>query len=141
MRRITDVVVSVIGSLLLAPVVAAVAVAVRCRSGRPVLFRQERAGRHGRPFTIIKFRTMRPPMYRGEPDGARMSALGRFLRASSLDEVPQLWNVMRGEMSLIGPRPTLPEQVAHYSDRQRGRLAVRPGLTGWAQVRGRNALT
>jgi hypothetical protein len=84
---------------------------------------------------------MRPPAYPGEPDSARSIPLGRLLRASSLDELPQLWNVIRGDMSLIGPRPTLPEQVVHYSARQRGRLAVRPGLTGWAQVNGRNSLS
>ena len=141
MRRVVDVVVSAVGALALAPVGLVIAVAIRCESGSPVLFRQQRAGRHGRPFTIVKFRSMRPAAYAGERDLDRTTAVGRVLRASSLDELPQLWNVLRGDMSLIGPRPTLPEQVAHYSVRQRGRLAVRPGLTGWAQVHGRNALS
>jgi lipopolysaccharide/colanic/teichoic acid biosynthesis glycosyltransferase len=141
MRRIVDVVAGGLGGLLLVPVAAVVAVVIRCRCGSPVLFRQLRAGRRGEPFTILKFRTMRPERFPGEPDAERLTPLGRALRSSSLDELPQLWNVLRGEMSLIGPRPTLPEQVVHYSPRQRGRLAVRPGLTGWAQVRGRNALS
>ena len=126
--------------LVLAPMLAVIAVATRFALGRPVLFRQERCGRHGAVFAIWKFRTMREPHYPGEPDAARTPALGRLLRASSLDELPQLWNILRGQMSVIGPRPTLPEQVARYSDRERGRLAVRPGLTGWAQVHGRNAI-
>lgn len=141
MRRAADVVLSLLGALVLAPVAAVVAALVLARCGAPVLYRQQRAGRHGRPFVIVKFRTMRSPRFPGEADAARLTPLGRFLRATSLDEVPQLWNVLRGDMSLIGPRPTLPEQVVHYSPRQRGRLAVRPGLTGWAQVRGRNALS
>ncbi|WP_214405096.1 sugar transferase [Pseudonocardia lacus] len=141
MRRTVDVVVGALAGLLLAPVAGVVALAIRLRHGPPVLFRQVRAGRHGEPFTILKFRTMRPERFPGQPDADRLTALGRRLRSTSLDELPQLWNVLRGEMSLIGPRPTLPEQVVHYSARQRGRLAVRPGLTGWAQVRGRNALS
>jgi len=140
-RRAADVVLSLLGGLLLAPVTAVVAVAVLSRCGAPVLYRQQRAGRHGTPFLIVKFRTMRPPCFPGEADAVRLTPLGRFLRTTSLDEIPQLWNVLRGEMTLIGPRPTLPEQVVHYTPRQRGRLAVRPGLTGWAQVRGRNALS
>ena len=139
MRRLLDVVLSSAAGVLLAPVMAVVAVLVRLRLGRPVLFRQRRSGLHGREFTIVKFRTMRPEEYAGEPDAARDTSLGRTLRATSLDELPQLWNVAIGDMSLIGPRPTLPEQVVHYSERQRGRLAVRPGITGWAQVKVRNA--
>jgi lipopolysaccharide/colanic/teichoic acid biosynthesis glycosyltransferase len=141
MKRLVDVVVSALGALVLAPVATAIAAAVWCGSGPPVLFRQQRAGRHGEPFTILKFRTMRPATHPGEPDVDRTTAVGRLLRSSSLDEIPQLWNILRGDMTLVGPRPTLPEQVVHYSERQRGRLAVRPGLTGWAQVRGRNALS
>ena len=141
MRRLIDVMLCVLAGLLLAPVAAAVALALWCQSGSPVLFRQERAGRYGEPFTILKFRTMTPFMFSGHSDRDRVTRLGRFLRASSLDEIPQLGNVLRGEMSLIGPRPTLPEQVVHYSDRQRLRLTVLPGLTGWAQVRGRNSLS
>lgn len=139
-RRVVDAVVAGLGGVLLAPVIAAIAVLVRWTSGPPALFRQRRSGLHGQEFTILKFRTMRPPAYDGEPDLGRETGLGRVLRTSSLDELPQLWNVLKGEMSLIGPRPTLPEQVVHYTVRQRGRLAVRPGITGWAQVQGRNAL-
>ena len=141
LRRIVDVVVAGVAGLLLLPALAVVAVLVRCTSGPPALFRQRRSGLHGQEFTIVKFRTMRPPAYDGEPDLGRDTRVGRFLRGTSLDELPQLWNVLRGDMSLVGPRPTLPEQVVHYSARQRGRLAVRPGITGWAQVQGRNALS
>ena len=141
MRRAVDVTLSVLGGLVLAPVAAVIAIAILAWSGSPVLYRQVRAGRHGSPFRIVKFRTMRHLCSPGETDLDRLTPLGRFLRATSVDEIPQLWNVLRGEMSLIGPRPTLPEQVVHYTARQRGRLAVRPGITGWAQVRGRNALS
>jgi lipopolysaccharide/colanic/teichoic acid biosynthesis glycosyltransferase len=141
MRRAVDIVAAIVVLLLLLPVLLATAVLVRWRLGSPVLFRQARSGLLGTQFTIVKFRSMRTEDYRGEPDADRMTRFGRFLRATSLDELPQLWNVIRGDMSLIGPRPTLPEQVTHYSPRQRGRLAVRPGITGWAQVRGRNALS
>lgn len=141
MRRLVDVVLCVLVGLVLAPVAAVVALALWCQSGSPVLFRQVRAGRYGEPFTILKFRTMTPFMFSGRSDRERVTRLGRFLRASSLDEIPQLGNVLRGEMSLIGPRPTLPDQVVHYTDRQRLRLTVLPGLTGWAQVRGRNSLS
>ena len=140
MRRLVDVVVSGVAGVVLSPVMAVVAALVRLRLGRPVLFRQRRVGLHGRSFDIVKFRTMRPEAWPGEPDAGRDTPLGRALRAASLDELPQLWNVLRGDMSLIGPRPTLPEQVQHYSPRQHGRHAIRPGLTGWAQVNGRNSI-
>lgn len=139
MRRLVDVLVSGVVGVVLSPVMAVVAVLVRLKLGSPVLFLQRRSGLHGKEFTIVKFRTMRAESFAGEPDAARDTPLGRTLRATSLDELPQLWNVAKGDMSLIGPRPTLPEQVVHYSDRQRGRLAVRPGITGWAQVKVRNA--
>jgi lipopolysaccharide/colanic/teichoic acid biosynthesis glycosyltransferase len=109
--------------------------------GSPVLFRQQRSGLRGREFTILKFRTMRPPGPQAETDQDRDTPLGRRLRAASLDELPQLVNVLRGDMSLIGPRPTLPDQVLHYDQRQRGRLSVQPGITGWAQVHGRNSIS
>jgi lipopolysaccharide/colanic/teichoic acid biosynthesis glycosyltransferase len=141
MRRLVDLFVAGIAGLLLAPVIGLVALLVWSMLGRPVLFRQHRSGIHGHEFTIVKFRTMRPPGYAGESDPDRETSLGRVLRRLSLDELPQLWNVIRGDMSLIGPRPTLPEQVMHYSARQRGRLAVRPGITGWAQVHGRNSIS
>ena len=140
-RRGIDIVVAGAALVLLSPLLAAVALLVRLRLGSPVLFRQRRSGLHGEEFTIVKLRTMRSERYPGEPDADRTPRLGRQLRSWSLDELPQLWNVLRGDMSLIGPRPTLPEQVARYTERERGRLAVRPGLTGWAQVNGRNSIT
>jgi lipopolysaccharide/colanic/teichoic acid biosynthesis glycosyltransferase len=140
-RRLVDVAVAGLAGVLLTPLLAVIGVLIRVRLGSPVLFKQRRSGLHGHEFSIVKFRTMRVPAYDGEPDPARETPLGRRLRALSLDELPQLWNVLRGDMSLIGPRPTLPEQVVHYSERQRGRLAVRPGLTGLAQVSGRNHLS
>ena len=141
MRRLVDVLVAGIALLVLIPVIALVAGLVRWRLGSPVLFRQRRSGLGGREFTIVKFRTMRPPRHEEETDADRDTPLGRRLRAASLDELPQLVNVLKGDMSLIGPRPTLPEQVVHYDERQRGRLSVRPGITGWAQVNGRNSIS
>jgi lipopolysaccharide/colanic/teichoic acid biosynthesis glycosyltransferase len=141
MRRLVDVVVAGVGVVALAPVMALVTALIRVQLGSPVLFRQRRSGRHGQEFTILKFRTMLPPRHEDESDLDRDTALGRRLRALSLDELPQLVNVLRGDMSLIGPRPTLPEQVEHYDERQRGRLAIRPGITGWAQVNGRNSIS
>ncbi|WP_433802914.1 sugar transferase [Actinomycetospora sp. CA-084318] len=140
-RRAVDVVVVLVLALVAAPICLVVAVLVLLSSGRPVLFRQRRSGLGGREFDIVKFRTMRPLRHPDEPDADRQSRLGRFLRWSSLDEIPQLWNILVGEMTFIGPRPTLPEQVARYSTHERGRLAVLPGITGWAQVNGRNALS
>jgi sugar transferase EpsL len=124
-----------------APVTGLVALAVRIVDGRPVLFEQERAGQWGRTFSLRKFRTMRPPRYEGEPDAERITRLGRFLRASSLDELPTLWNVARGEMNLVGPRPLPPAYTPLYSPAQARRLEVKPGLTGLTQVRGRNGLS
>jgi lipopolysaccharide/colanic/teichoic acid biosynthesis glycosyltransferase len=140
-RRLVDLSVSGIALVVLSPVLAVLALLVRLRLGRPVLFRQARSGWRGEEFTIVKLRTMRDERYPGEPDADRTPRLGRVLRATSLDELPQLVNVIRGEMSLIGPRPTLPEQVARYGPHERRRLEVRPGLTGWAQVNGRNSLS
>ena len=132
-----DRVAAALALVVLAPLLLAVALAVRFDVGRPVLFRQRRPGRFGEPFLLLKFRTMR---LGSGPDGARLTRLGRFLRASSLDELPELWNVARGEMSLVGPRPLLTRYLARYDDEQARRHAVRPGLTGWAQVNGRNAI-
>lgn len=140
-KRAVDLLGAVLGLVVLAPLVLAIAAVLRYRCGSPVLFRQERAGRDGVPFTMVKFRTMRAPVTADEPDPARTTPLGAALRTRSLDELPQLWNVLRGQMSLVGPRPTLPEQVVRYSPRQAGRLDVRPGLSGWAQVCGRNSLS
>jgi len=123
--------------LLLSPLLLGTALAVRLALGRPVLFRQERAGREGAPFTLLKFRSMREGP--GE-DAARLTPFGRRLRASALDELPQLLNVLRGEMSLVGPRPLPASYTARYSARQRQRLWVRPGLAGAAQAAGRNAV-
>lgn len=122
---------------------AVVAVLVRVRLGAPVLFRQERPGRGGRPFDLVKFRTMsdaRGPDGQLLPDDQRLTGFGRWLRATSLDELPELWNVLRGDMSLVGPRPLLMEYMPLYSQTQRRRHDVRPGITGWAQVHGRNAV-
>ncbi len=141
LRRAVDLAVAVPALVLLSPLLVLLLAIVRLRMGRPALFRQERSGKGGRTFTIVKLRTMREERYTGEPDADRTSRLGHLLRATSLDELPQLINVVRGEMSLIGPRPTLPEQVARYGPRERRRLEVRPGLTGWAQVNGRNSLS
>lgn len=131
----------VLGAALLlaaaAPIMVVVALAVRIVLGPPVLFRQVRAGRGGEPFTLAKFRSMRPG---AGADGARLTSLGRVLRASALDELPQLWHVLRGRMSLVGPRPLLFDDIPRYTARQRERLRVRPGLTGLAQVAGRNAV-
>lgn len=129
--------------IALAPVVAGTAVAVRRRLGTPVLFRQQRPGRDGRPFRMLKFRTMlEPDPERGlVTDEQRLTPFGARLRATSLDELPSLWNVVRGDMALVGPRPLLMAYLERYSPEQARRHEVRPGLTGWAQVNGRNAVT
>jgi lipopolysaccharide/colanic/teichoic acid biosynthesis glycosyltransferase len=136
-KRPLDLALALAALLLLAPLLLAVALAVRLALGRPVLFRQRRAGRHGAPFTLLKFRSMAEGP--GD-DAARLGRFGRWLRASALDELPQLANVLRGEMSLVGPRPLPLAYLPHYDRRQRLRLAVRPGLAGAAQAAGRNAL-
>jgi lipopolysaccharide/colanic/teichoic acid biosynthesis glycosyltransferase len=140
-RRALDVLVASVALLVLSPVLLAVAIVIRWRMGSPVLFCQRRLGRHGRQFRIVKFRTLLPVTHEGQPDHQRLTRLGIFLRATSLDELPQLFNVLCGHMSLIGPRPGLPEHLERYCPRQRGRLAVRPGITGWAQVNGRNSVS
>lgn len=125
----------------LAPVFGVVAACIWGDDGGPLLFTQTRAGREGQPFQIYKFRTLRAEPADPTRPSAHTTRLGSFLRRWALDELPQLWNVLRGEMSLVGPRPTLPEQVEHYDSYERTRLEVRPGITGWAQVHGRNALS
>ena len=157
MKRAMDVVVSALLLLLLSPLLALIALAILLDSGRPVLFRQRRTGKDGEPFTMLKFRTMvtdaedrlgelidlsnlDEPAFK-IPDDPRVTRVGRFLRRTRLDELPQLINVLRGEMSLVGPRPEEEAVVALYDERQRGRLAVKPGLTGPMQVYGRSDLT
>jgi len=145
-RRAVDVVASALALLLSSPLLLAAMLAIRLESPGPVIYRQRRAGRGGKPFDVLKLRTM---VDGAEHIGAgmavnandsRITRVGAFLRRSSLDELPNLLNVLRGEMTLVGPRPTLPAQVDRYTERQRGRLAVKPGITGWAQVNGRASL-
>jgi lipopolysaccharide/colanic/teichoic acid biosynthesis glycosyltransferase len=141
-KVLLDRIVATSGLVLLSPVLAGVAIAVGLVLGRPVLFRQERSGRGGRRFHIVKFRTMAEAHDedgRPLPDDQRLTRLGRALRALSIDELPELWNVARGEMSLVGPRPLPSKYDARYSPEQARRLQVLPGITGWAQVNGRNA--
>ncbi|MEW5918314.1 MAG: sugar transferase [Gemmatimonadota bacterium] len=141
-KRTLDIVVAAVGLLLSAPLILMIAAVVRLTLGAPILFRQTRPGLHGRPFVLYKFRTMRDAMNsEGEPlaDGLRLTSLGRFLRATSLDELPELWNVLKGDMSLVGPRPLLVEYLPLFNAEQARRHDVRPGITGWAQVNGRNA--
>jgi lipopolysaccharide/colanic/teichoic acid biosynthesis glycosyltransferase len=146
LRRAVDILVSATALALTSPLLAAAALAIRLESPGPILFRQRRSGLHGAEFEALKLRTM---VDGAEQKGAglainagdaRVTRVGALLRRTSLDELPNLINVLRGEMSLIGPRPTLPSQVAQYSERQRGRLAIKPGITGWAQVNGRASL-
>jgi lipopolysaccharide/colanic/teichoic acid biosynthesis glycosyltransferase len=146
LRRAIDVLVAAIGALVTAPMLALFALAVRLESRGHPIYRQTRVGRDGRTFSIYKLRTM---VSGAEFTGAglainqgddRITRVGRFLRRYSLDELPNLWNVLRGEMSIVGPRPTVQVQVQQYTERERGRLAVKPGITGWAQVNGRASL-
>ena len=147
MKRACDVVVVLIGLTILSPLLLLVILVLLVSSGRPVFFVQERIGLHGRTFRIIKFRTMtRDAEQRTKGQwitagNVYVTPIGRFLRKTSLDELPELVNVLKGDMSLVGPRPTLPEQVAAYDASQRRRLEVRPGITGWAQVNGRNSIS
>lgn len=143
MKRVIDMVVATIALIVLAPVLLVISAAIALLMGRPVLFTQERIGFRGRPFLLRKFRTMREARTADgalRPDGERLTPLGRWLRRTSLDELPELLNVLRGDMSLVGPRPLLPQYVPRYSPRQARRHEVRPGLTGLAQISGRNGL-
>ncbi len=143
-KRLFDAALAACGLLLTAPLMALVALAVRLALGPPVLFVQERAGLHGRPFRLYKFRTMieaQDAAGRPLPDEQRLTRLGAFLRWTSLDELPQLWNILRGDMSFVGPRPLPTAYLPLYSPEQARRHEVRPGLTGWAQIHGRNRLS
>jgi len=146
LRRATDIVVSSAVLALASPLLAAAMIAIRLESAGPVIFRQRRSGLRGHPFDVLKLRTMvQGAEHIGaglaiNEDDPRITRTGELLRRTSLDELPNLWNVLRGEMSLIGPRPTLPVQVAQYTPRQRRRLEIKPGITGWAQVNGRASL-
>lgn len=142
-KRALDLVVAFTALALLLPLLAVVVLLVRLKLGSPVVFRQQRPGLNGRPFTLYKFRTMtdrRDAQDRLLPDSERLTAFGRFLRSTSLDELPELWNVLRGDMSLVGPRPLLMRYYPYFTDEERVRFIVRPGITGWAQINGRSDL-
>ncbi len=144
MKRILDIVVAILGLLVLSPVLLALVVLVRLNVGKGVFFRQLRPGLAGRPFRLTKFRSMNEAVDADgclKSDADRLGRFGRWLRATSLDELPELWNVLRGDMSLVGPRPLLMEYLPLYSPTEARRHEVRPGLTGWAQIHGRNATT
>jgi lipopolysaccharide/colanic/teichoic acid biosynthesis glycosyltransferase len=143
-KRLIDIVVASVCLIIAGPLMIVVAIGIRATMGSPVLFRQRRPGLDGRNFTVMKFRTMcvdRERECQSQFDAHRVTPLGRILRHSSLDELPQLFNVLRGDMSLVGPRPLLPEYLPYYSEREALRHTVRPGITGWAQVNGRNRLS
>jgi sugar transferase EpsL len=143
-KRLFDQLVAVLGLILFSPIILVLVFILLVRQGRPIFFRQSRPGRFAEIFTLYKFRTMRDATDRkgrALPDSERLTGLGQFLRASSLDELPELFNVLRGEMSLVGPRPLLVEYLPRYSVKQARRHEVLPGITGWAQINGRNALS
>ena len=143
-KRLFDLVLTIPGVIVLSPLLGLLACLVWAAHGRPVLFRQVRPGYLGKPFAILKFRTMtdiRDDLGNLLPDATRLTRLGRFMRSTSLDELPELFNILRGEMSLVGPRPLLMQYLSRYSPEQARRHHVLPGITGWAQIHGRNALT
>jgi len=144
LKRFLDIVGSALGLVLLSPVIVVLAILIRRKLGSPVLFRQVRPGLGGKPFEMVKFRSMKAAVGKDGvplPDAQRLTGFGRKLRATSLDELPELWNVLKGDMSLVGPRPLLGEYLSLYSSEQARRHEVRPGVTGWAQVNGRNAIS
>lgn len=140
-KRSFDLLAAAVAALAASPLMLAIALLVRLTMGKPVLFRQQRPGIGGRPFTIYKFRSMRAANENQTPDSQRITAFGDFLRRTSLDELPELWNVICGDMSLVGPRPLLMEYLDRYTPEQRRRLDALPGITGWAQIHGRNDTT
>ena len=144
LKRLFDIIGALLGLILFAPVFLLLAILIRRQMGSPVFFRQTRPGRDGQSFEMLKFRTMRDaigPDGQPLPDADRMTKLGQKLRSTSLDELPELWNVLKGEMSLVGPRPLLMEYLPLYNEEQARRHEVRPGVTGWAQINGRNAIS
>lgn len=143
-KRLFDILFSLLGLILLSPIFLIVTLKVRKNLGTPVFFKQVRPGKDGKPFTMIKFRSMRDAYDKnGNPlsDSERLTTFGKKLRSTSLDELPELWNVLKGDMSLVGPRPLLMEYLPLYNTRQATRHNVRPGITGWAQINGRNAIS
>ena len=143
-KRCFDIVASLFGLILFSPVMLIAAFMIRLSMGSPVFFRQQRPGYKGIPFQLVKFRTMKPVCLDGfndQSDEVRLTKMGRFLRRTSLDELPEFWNVLKGEMSIVGPRPLLMDYLPRYSSEQARRHDVKPGITGWAQVNGRNAIT
>lgn len=142
-KRLLDVVLSLLALIVLSPVLLVTAVLVRIKLGSPVLFKQERPGKDEKIFTLYKFRSMKDARVNGQllPDEERLTAFGRKLRSLSLDELPELWNILRGDMSIVGPRPLLVKYLPLYNEEQKHRHDVRPGLTGWAQANGRNAVS
>ncbi len=144
MKRIFDIIISISVLILFSPILAITALLIYLKLGNPVLFKQTRPRLYGKPFTIFKFRTMRNALDKSGnplPDSERLTSFGKTLRSTSLDELPALWNVLKGDMSLVGPRPLLVEYLPLYSKEQARRHEVRPGITGWAQVNGRNAIS
>ena len=144
LKRVFDILISLFILVLTSPLLLLAVIAIRTTMGAPVLFRQTRPGKNLRPFKIIKLRTMHSRVNAANvpfPDEQRLTSLGKFLRVTSIDELPELWNVLRGEMSLVGPRPLLMEYLPLYNDRQNLRHTVRPGITGWAQINGRDNLS
>ena len=143
LKRILDIALTLIALIILSPVLLILAILIRLKLGSPVIFTQQRAGKEGKPFTIYKFRTMtnaRDAKGRLLPNAQRKTKFGNILRSTSLDELPELWNVLRGNMSLVGPRPLLLEYLPYYNPEQNKRHDVLPGITGWAQINGRNSL-